>query len=110
MGIAAVAAIFLLLLLKSIRRKRPAEQTLALPGFHGRMEGYTPSKSTNGETRAVTPMQAVAQGIVAERERESEELPELQVSPLQKDKQQVLSLLEKDPLAVAQVIRDWMSR
>jgi flagellar M-ring protein FliF len=106
-GIAVLAAIFLLFLLRSIRKRRPAEQTLALPGYTGYDSiGASDSEAPRiGASGAVSAARAVTQGKVPEDDQESE----IQVSPIQRDKQQILSLLAKDPLAVAQVIRDWMS-
>jgi len=114
-GIAVAVTVFLLFLLRSVRKRRPAEQMLALPG----LAGYTPigapgagrpgTRASDAAVSGASSPQAVTQGSVATGEQKSEELPEIQVPPLQKDKQQILSLIDKDPLAVAQVIRDWMS-
>lgn len=114
-GIAVAITVFLLFLLKSVRKRRPAEQTLALPGLAGYIPIEAPSAGipvtevSHAAIPDASPPQAVTQGPAATVEQEPEEPQEIRVPPLQKDKQQILSLIERDPLSVAQVIRDWMS-
>jgi flagellar M-ring protein FliF len=43
-------------------------------------------------------------------ETEAEPVPQLNISPIQKQKQEILDMMERDPDSVIQLIRDWMSR
>lgn len=97
-AIAIVIFVFLVFALRSVLRRRPAAQRLALPGPQAPVTALQPGFEGAAPEAAPAEIGPVARGAL-----------EIAESPAVEDKQWLLALLEREPEMIAQVIRRWLS-
>ncbi len=98
-GIAVAIFVFLIFVLRSLLKRTPSDDTLALPGA---------ATTRAGDTQAIT-----AGGDMALQQAEGAIVPAVaapvELSPAVKARQELLEMLKADPESVARVLRSWMS-
>ncbi len=92
-GIAVAIVLLVLLILRSLLKKRPARETLSLP--EGAQGGPSLQEAEEG---AAIPGRETPAGTL-----------EASIPSSSEDKQRILALLEKEPDTIARLIRQWVS-